>query len=106
MHLIEKYWNQYKTKKYVLSGQFSDQYSSRSVSQVLKQLATKAGIKKRVWTHQMRHNCFTHMVENGTDINLIQKLAGHNNVKTTMMYVQISDNSISKIQSPINNIRL
>lgn len=104
--LLEKYWNKYKTKNYVLSGQFSDQYSSRSVSQVLKQLATKAGIKKRVWTHQMRHNCFTHMVENGTDINLIQKLAGHNNVKTTMMYVQISDNLISKIQSPINNIRI
>lgn len=104
--LLEKYWNQYKTKNYILSGQFSEQYSSRSVSQVLKQLATKAEIKKRVWTHQMRHNCFTHMVENGTDINLIQKLAGHNNVKTTMMYVQISDNLISKIQSPINNIRL
>lgn len=104
--LLEKYWNKYKTKNYVLSGQFSEQYSSRSVLQVLKQLATKAGIKKRVWTHQMRHNCFTHMVENGTDINLIQKLAGHNNVKTTMMYVQISDNLISKIQSPINNIRI
>lgn len=104
--LLEKYWRQYKTKNYVLGGQFSEQYSSRSVSQVLKQLATKAGIKKRVWTHQMRHNCFTHMVENGTDINLIQKLAGHNSVKTTMMYVQISDSLISKIQSPINGIRL
>ncbi len=104
--LLEKYWNQYKTKNYILSGQFSEQYSSKSVSQVLKKLATKSEIKKRVWTHQMRHNCFTHMVENGTDINLIQKLAGHNNIKTTMMYVQISDNLISKIQSPINNIRL
>lgn len=44
------------------------------------------------------------MCEAGTDINLIQKLAGHNNVKTTMMYVQISDNLIKNIQSPINNI--
>jgi site-specific recombinase XerD len=104
--LLENYWKQYKTKTYILSGQFSEQYSSRSVSQVLKQLATKSGIKKRVWTHQMRHNCFTHMVENGTDINLIQKLAGHNSVKTTMMYIQISDSLISKINSPINNIRL
>src|SRR5690606_7525533 len=85
--LLEKYWNHYKTKTYILGGQFSDKYSSTSVNQVIKQLAEKAGIKKRVWTHQMRHNCFTHMVENGTDINLIQKLAGHNSVKTTMMYV-------------------
>lgn len=104
--LLEKYWHQYKTKTYILGGQFSDKYSAKSVSEVLKQLAKKAKINKRVWTHQMRHNCFTHMVENGTDINLIQKLAGHNNVKTTMMYVQISDSLISKINSPINNIRL
>lgn len=104
--LLEKYWNEYKTKTYVLAGQFSEQYSAKSVSEVMKQLATKAGIKKRVWTHQMRHNCFTHMVENGTDINLIKKLAGHNNVKTTMMYTQISDNLISKIQSPLSSISL
>lgn len=104
--LLEKYWNQYKTKNYILGGQFSEQYSSTSVGQIMKQLALKAGIKKRVWTHQMRHNCFTHMVENGTDINLIQKLAGHNNVKTTMMYSHISDNLISKIQSPISSMRL
>lgn len=104
--LLEKYWHQYKTKTYILGGQFSYKYSAKSVSEVLKQLAKKAKINKRVWTHQMRHNCFTHMVENGTDINLIQKLAGHNSVKTTMMYVQISDSLISKINSPINNIRL
>lgn len=103
--LLEKYWNIYKTKTYILSGQFSEQYSAKSVSEVIKQLAEKAEIKKRVWTHQMRHNCFTHMVENGTDINLIQKLAGHNNVKTTMMYTQISDSLISKIQSPISSIK-
>lgn len=104
--LLEKYYRVYKTKNFILSGQFSEQYSDRSVSQVLKQLAEKAGIKKRVWTHQMRHNCFTHMVEAGTDINIIQKLAGHNSVKTTMMYCHISDNLISKVQSPLNRINL
>lgn len=102
--LLEKYWIEYKTKTYILSGQFSEQYSSTSVNQVMKQLATKAKINKRVYAHLMRHNCFTHMVENGTDINLIQKLAGHNNVKTTLLYTQISDSIISKIPSPISSI--
>ena len=46
------------------------------------------------------------MVENGTDINLIQKLAGHSNVKTTMIYTHISHNHISKIQSPLSNIKI
>lgn len=104
--LLEKYWYEYKTKTYILSGQFTNQYSETSVNQVMKQLAAKAGINKRVYTHLMRHNCFTHMVENGTDINLIQKLAGHSNVKTTMVYTHISDSLISKIQSPINAIRM
>lgn len=104
--LLEKYWNQYKSFPFVLSGQFSEQYSAKSVGNVIKQLAEKANINKRVYTHLMRHNCFTHMVENGIDINLIQRLAGHNNVKTTMIYTHISDSIVSKINSPLNVIRI
>lgn len=104
--LLEKYYNEYKPKEYVLNGQFELQYSERSVGQVIKQLASKAGINKRVYTHLMRHCSFTHMVENGTDINLIQKLAGHSSVKTTAIYTHISHNLISKINSPLKNIKL
>jgi integrase/recombinase XerD len=104
--LLEKYYREYKPKEYVLNGQTSLQYSDRSVLQVVKQLADKARINKRVYTHLMRHCSFTHLCEAGTDINLIQKLAGHNNVKTTMMYTHISDSLISKLTSPISNIRL
>lgn len=107
--LLEKYYLQYKPKEYVLNGQFPEkelQYSDRSVGDVVKKLAKKAGINKRVYTHLMRHCSFTHMVENGTDINLIQKLAGHSKVSTTMIYTHISNNLISKIQSPLSNIEL
>lgn len=103
--ILEDYWREYKSKEYVLNGQTDIQYSARSVGEVVKQLAEKAGINKRVYTHLMRHNSFTHMVESGVDINLVQRLAGHSNVKTTMQYVHISNNLISKIQSPINNIK-
>lgn len=107
--LLEKYYFEYHPKEYVLNGQFPEkqlQYSDRSVGEVVKQIAAKAGINKRVYTHLMRHNCFTHMVENGTDINLIQKIAGHSKVSTTNIYLHISHNHISKIQSPLSNIRL
>lgn len=107
--LFEKYYLEYKPKEYVLNGQFPEkqlQYSDRSVGEVVKQIAAKAGINKRVYTHLMRHNCFTHMVESGIDINLIQKLAGHSNVKTTNIYLHISHNHISKIQSPLSQIQL
>lgn len=107
IELMEKYWKEYKSVIYVLNGQGDlAQYSSRSVCEVMKQLAEKAGINKRVYTHLIRHCSFTHMVEQGTDINLIQRLAGHSSVKTTAIYTHISHNLISKISSPLNQIRI
>jgi site-specific recombinase XerD len=104
--LLEQYYKEYKSRVYVLNGWKNElQYSDRSVGEVVKQLATKAGINKRVYTHLLRHCSFTHMVEAGTDINLIQQLAGHSNVKTTKIYLHTSHNFISKIQSPINAIK-
>ncbi len=104
--LLEKYAREYGTKDFVFVGQGSDQYSDRSVLEVIKKLAQKAGLGKRVYTHLIRHCTFTHMVENGVDINLIQKIAGHSNVKTTNVYLHISHNHISKIQSPLHGIKL
>lgn len=104
--LLEDYWKEYKPVEYVLNGQFGLQYSDRSVGQVIKQLAKAAGIKKPVWTHLIRHCSFTHMVEQGVDINLIQRIAGHNSPKTTAIYTHISDSIVSKIYSPINSIRV
>jgi integrase/recombinase XerD len=104
--LLEGYWKEYRSKEYVLNGQKSLQYSDRSVGEVIKQLALKAGINKRVYTHLMRHCSFTHLVEQGCDIALVQKIAGHSNIKTTNLYLHISHNLISKIQSPLNQIKL
>lgn len=103
--LLEKYYKEYKSKEYVLNGQNSLQYSDRSVGEVMKQLAEKAGIKKRVYTHLLRHCSFTHLLENGTDISIIQKLAGHSSPKTTQIYTHLSHTHISKINSPINAIK-
>ena len=106
--LLEDYYHEYKSVIYVLNGQGSSrQYSERSVGEVVKQLAFKASIKnKNVYTHLIRHTSATHMVENGIDINLIQKLLGHSNVKTTNIYLHISHNHISKIKSPFQSINL
>lgn len=106
--LLENYYREYKPKEYVLNGWKDElKYTARSVGEVVKQLAAKSGIdNKRIYTHLIRHCSFTHLVESGCDINLVQRLAGHNNVKTTMMYCHISNNLISKINSPINQIQL
>lgn len=108
IQLLTEYYKQYKSVIYVLNGQGgTPQYSNESVLQVIKQLATKAGIKnKRVYTHLIRHCSATHMVENGIDLNLIQRLLGHSSIKTTAIYAHISHNLISKINSPLNAITI
>lgn len=104
--LLERYYRQYKSIEYVLNGQTELKYSERSVGEVIKQLAEKAVISKRVYTHLIRHCCFTHLLESGTDISIIQKIAGHNNPRTTQVYTHISHNLISSVQTPINSIKL
>lgn len=104
--LLTKYWLEYKSKEYILNGQFTLQYSQTSVLAVIKELGRRAGITKDVYTHLIRHCSFTHMYENGVDIYSIQKLAGHNSAKTTAIYTHISHNVISRIQSPIAHITL
>lgn len=102
--LLENYYREYTPKEYVLNGQFGLQYSERSVGQVVKQLAKSAGINKRVYTHLIRHCNATHLLEGGTDLGLIQKLLGHSNIKTTLIYSHISHNLISRIKSPLSSI--
>lgn len=105
--LLESYYRVYKSTPYVLSGQSLPQYSTRSVGQVIKQLAAKAGLdSKRVYTHLIRHCTFTHMVENGTDVNIVQRVAGHSSVRTTNIYLHLSHNTIAKINSPFSKIKL
>lgn len=107
--LLEDYYREYKTKIYVLNGQFPEKelrYSDRSIGEVIKQLAEKAGINKRVYTHLMRHNSFTHMLEAGVDLSIIQKLAGHSNINTTRIYTHISHNLISRTPTPLSGICL
>ena len=106
LDLLRKYYLQYKPKEYLFNGQNSLQYSVRSIAQFLKHYAQAANLHRRIYPHLIRHCSFTHLVESGTDINLVQRLAGHQNVRTTNLYIQTSHTLISKIQSPMGAIAL
>lgn len=104
--LLRNYYTQYKPDTFLFNGQFELQYSERSIAQFLKRYSQLAGLNKRIYPHLIRHDSFTHLCESGCDIALIQKLAGHQNIKTTNLYLHISHNTISKIQSPLTNINI
>lgn len=106
LDLLRDYYKEYKPNTYLFNGQFELQYSERSIAQFLKKYSELAGLKKRIYPHLLRHDSFTHLCESGCDIALIQKLAGHQSIKTTNLYLHTSHTLISKIQSPLNNIIL
>lgn len=107
IEIIEDYKKEYNPSVYLINGWFGNlQYSDRSVGEVIKQLASKANIGKRVYTHLIRHCTFTHMVENKVDIGIIQRIAGHSKPSTTATYLHISHNLISQVKSPLQQIKL
>jgi site-specific recombinase XerD len=101
---LRAYFIKYKPKVYLFEGQYGSQYSSRSAQQVFKTALQKAKINKTVGIHSLRHSYATHLLEQGTDIRFIQELLGHSNIKTTLLYTEVSDKSIRKIISPLDNL--
>ena len=80
---LRNYYLEYKPKTYLFEGQYGGQYSIRSAQAIFKSAMLKAGIKKTIGIHGMRHSYATHLLETGTDIRIIQELLGHKNLKTT-----------------------
>lgn len=106
LQLLRTYYKAYLPKEYLFNGQFEPQYSERSINQFLKKYAAMAGIKQRIHAHLLRHCFATHSLEQGTDIKIIQKLLGHNNIKTTEIYTHISTALIAKTTSPLAHLKL
>lgn len=101
---LRQYYKDYKPKEYLFEGRYGGAYSKRSAQAVFKNTMQKAGIRKKIGIHGLRHSYATHLLELGTDISLIQKLLGHNNIKTTLLYTEITNRDILKVQSPLDKI--
>ena len=114
-HLIrglKKYIEAEKPQEYLFNGQpigraggdFDNRYSQRGVQWAVKQVAKAAGVKKEVHTHTLRHSYATHLLEDGMDIMTLKDLLGHQNIETTMEYLQIAQLESQQKFSPLDTL--
>lgn len=99
---LREYFKKYQPKVFLFEGQKGGKYTQSSIQQVVKQAAKRANIRKAITAHTLRHSFATHLLENGTDIRIIQKLLGHKDIKTTQIYTRVSSAAIEKIKSPLD----
>jgi len=102
--ILRDYFKEYKPKEWLFEGAKGHRYSVSSVQTIVKAAYEKAGIKKKVSTHTLRHCFGTHLLENGTDLRYIQSLMGHESSKTTEIYTHITTKGFDQIQNPLDNL--
>lgn len=104
LKLLRQYYSEYKPKIWLFEGQKGGKYGAESISKLLKAAAFKAGIKKRVYPHMLRHSFATHQLEQGVDIRYIQAWLGHESLKTTQRYTHVSEHNFKNFKNPLDEL--
>jgi len=101
---LRKYFKLFRPKVWLFEANAGHQYGYRSLQMVFSRSRDKAGVKVKGGIHTLRHSFATHLLEDGTDLRLIQELLGHNSIKTTVRYTHVSRAQIERIKSPLDNL--
>ena len=78
--------------------------STRQLHRIVVEAALVVEIPKRVGPHTLRHSFATHLLEDGTDIRVIQVLLGHSKLETTALYATVSTRTIHAVASPLDRL--
>jgi len=105
---LRSYYRKHRPRTYLFPSSFKkkkDQpLSYESIRSIYEKARKKAGVKKGPGIHTLRHSFATHLLEAGYDIRKIQVLMGHSKLSTTMIYLHVSRETLSKIPSPLDLI--
>lgn len=93
VHLSVKKGNE----DYVFLNRFGAKLSRISIFNLIKQLALKAGIKKTISPHTLRHSFATHLIEGGADLRAVQEMLGHSSITTTEIYTHLDRDYLREV---------
>ena len=102
--LLRIYYKEYHPAHWLFEGQKGKQYSAASILKIVKDAARKAGIKRKVTPHMLRHSFATHHLEQGTDLRYIQEFLGHHSSKTTEIYTHVAKTDFRRFKNPLDEL--
>jgi integrase/recombinase XerD len=107
LELLRDWWRIARPTAWLFPGRDPLQpMSTRQLNRACHAAAQMAEITKRVSPHTLRHSFATHLLEQNTDIRVIQVLLGHSKLDTTALYTHIATNTIRAVMSPLERLTL
>lgn len=106
LELLQSWWRFARPMGWLFPGRDPGQpIATRQLDRICKQAAAMAGLEKRVSMHTLRHSFATHLLENKTDIRVIQALLGHRKTDTTARYTRVATKILRSVESPLSLLK-
>lgn len=102
---LRKYWRQYRPTDWLFYGRYPGKpLSCSAIRWTLDQAVRRAGIRKSVTVHTLRHSYATHLLEDGVDIYTIKEQLGHEHINSTVIYLHVARTNRKPCHSPLDTL--
>jgi integrase/recombinase XerD len=100
--ILREHWRGSRPRGYLFVGQDGSRpISTKTLAKLCRHAGQRAGLRKRVTPHTLRHTFATHHLEAGTDLRTLQLMMGHTSLKTTSRYLHVSTDRIRSAKTPL-----
>ena len=108
LEILRRHYSLERPKLYLFepNGNAGHMMSDRTIDYIVRNNAQRAGIKKIVSAHTLRHSFATHLLETGVNIKIIQQFLGHTSLKTTSIYLHLTNIDLGSVKSPMEDMNI